>query len=82
VVLKPGIDPVQWSQNGSDDDIYTMAKTDSNGQFTLPDGLERGKTYGTVVGSAKSDYRTVSGSIKVKINSPDTMQVNIQLNKK
>ena len=81
IVLKPGVDPDTWLDNGSDSDIYTYTQTDSQGFFSLPDVLPRGASYGTVVGNSKSDYRSVTGYFDVNDNSPDLMDVTIQLGK-
>ncbi len=47
IVLQPGVTYDAWE---NDDQVYSMAKADTKGKFTLPDLLERGQTYTLVVG--------------------------------
>lgn len=82
IVLNPGIDPDEWLQNsGSESDVYSYAQTDQNGQFKLPDPLERGESYGAVSGSKKLGYPSVTGFIEPKADDPDTISITIRLSK-
>jgi hypothetical protein len=59
-VLKPGIDFAQWgTDNFAEADIFTFAKTDSQGIFALPDKLALDTGY-TIVIYAK-DYKIQYG---------------------
>lgn len=41
IVLNPGVDPAEWLDNPTESDIYSTAVTNSNGNYSLPDPLER-----------------------------------------
>jgi len=83
IVFRPGIDPAEWlnSDSQSDADIYSYTQTDSKGKFILPDLFIKGKNYGTAVGNSKLGYRSVVGSLNIKTDSPETLNLTIQLNK-
>jgi serine protease Do len=48
MVLQPGI---LVRNVASEDDIYTMAETNSNGEYRLPKPLQRGETYSVIIGA-------------------------------
>jgi hypothetical protein len=81
VVLKPGLDPDAWLQNGSDDDIFTWATTDANGYFILPDGLQRGVEYPALAGATSQGYLTATGFFLFEADAPDLVSLDIELNK-
>lgn len=80
-VLQPGVDPYDWLDEGLDSDIYTSAQTDTNGNFTLPERLERNVEYPVLAGSKVLGYRTVIGTLSYKASDPDPVSITIQLTK-
>jgi len=80
VALKPGIDLDQWLQNGTDDDVYTYAMTDNNGNFQLPNAFQRATPYAMMVGN-QLGYRPIRGTINLKPETPDVYAVTFQLSK-
>ncbi len=81
VVLKPGVNVSTWLRNPQDADVFTFTTSDANGDFQMPDGLERGKTYGIAAGNNSMGYPAVSGEIEVKSDSSAVLELPIQLSK-
>lgn len=81
VVLKPGIDPNAWLENGSDSDIFTWIATDVNGFFVLPESLQRGVEYPALAGASSQGYLTVTGYFLFDEGDPDIVTLEIELNK-
>lgn len=49
-ILKTGVSFDDWDQHGyTDDDVFTLSQTDSQGYFSLTDNLERNTPYTLVV---------------------------------
>ena len=82
IVLKSGIDPDDWlDNNGSDSDILTFTQTNANGEWTLPDLLQRGSSYGAIAGNNKLGYQSSTGYIEITKDDPDVIKINIELTK-
>jgi len=81
VILNPGVNPDNWLQNPVESDIYTGTITGTNGYFEIPSPLQRGETYGGVVGNAKLGYSPTTGSIQIPNDAPDTLNLTIQISK-
>lgn len=81
VVLKPGLDPDAWLENGSDADIFTWVATDVNGFFVLPESLQRGVEYPALAGASSQGYLTVTGYFLFDESDPDFVTLEIELNK-
>ncbi len=80
-VLKPGVDPNSWISNPDTSQIFTVAVTDSDGNYTMPDPLPRGQKYGIVVGNNKLGYPSVTAALNIKADAPDTVNLPIKLSK-
>ncbi|NTV36639.1 MAG: hypothetical protein HGA53_06765, partial [Anaerolineaceae bacterium] len=81
VVLKPGVDSTQWLRNPVDADVYSLATTDGQGYYKIPDTLERGKVYGVVAGNTSAGYTTAHGDVEITLDDPDVVELPIQLSK-
>lgn len=81
LVLNPGVDPDAWLDYGEDADIFTSAQTNANGDFVLPERLQRNEEYAILVGSKSLGYRTAVGSLMYKSTDPDTVSITVQLSK-
>lgn len=77
IVLKPGVTYADWE---NDDQVYSMAKTDSKGKFVLPDLLERGQTY-TLVAGLKGYVPVHQDNVKVSETAKDVVDLAIKLQK-
>jgi serine protease Do len=80
-ILKPGFDPDEWVNNPQDDQILTYTQTDNNGNYQMPDALERGQKYGIIVGNNKIGYPSTTGTLSIKSDAPDTVQLSLKLSK-
>ncbi len=81
MVLNPGVTIEQFvNDNTPDSEIFSFAQTDSSGQFTLPDTMERNQKYSVLVGA--KGYKTLStDDFLIKDSDPDPLQLDIQLSK-
>ncbi len=79
LVLKPGItlDTFQWT----DEELYTMAESDRNGFFKLPDLLERGECYTMIMG-ADGYWPFGEDDVCVGQTADDIIELTIQLEKR
>ncbi len=77
VVLKPGITYDEWE---TDDQVYTSAKADKQGEFNLPDLLERGETY-TLVGGLKGYVPVYEDNVLVNEDADPVIELTIKLQK-
>ncbi len=77
-ILNPGVDLDAWTDNPQDADVYSFAEADDNGNYFLPDLLERGFTYPGV--AAASGYRPNEGSLTIDDADPDVMVIDLELN--
>lgn len=75
MVLQPG---VLVRNIASEDDIYTMAETNSNGEYRLPKPLQRGESYSIIVGAL--GHRPVhQDSVYISPDLPSPYEVNVAL---
>ncbi len=80
VVLKEGIDPEAWLNDGTDDDVLAFARTDSKGQFELNAQVPTNVALPWIVGA--KGYRTiVESAYTIEENSDDPYILNITLQK-
>ncbi len=76
VVLKPGIKLADFE--GKEEQVYTAAKTDRNGDFSLSDPLIRGESYSMF--AAAEGYRPVGGDdIRVGDDVESPLELEIEL---
>ncbi len=57
VVLNEGVAAQEWLQDGTDEDIFASAKTDSKGQFVLDNPIEIGVPHSWLIGA--QGYRSI-----------------------
>jgi len=76
IVLKPGItiDSFNWS----DDEVYTYAQADRNGNYELPDPLVRGETYSMLVG-AQGYVPVAEDGVTVPTDTESPYQLDVEL---
>lgn len=67
VVLKPGVDPYDWTYDPQEADVYSIAQTDAQGYYALPDPLQPGQVYGVVAGNNKIGYPVITGYLEVAL---------------
>jgi hypothetical protein len=81
VVLNEGVDVATFiKDNFPDSDVYTGAKSDSTGQFTLPDPLKRNTDYSFVVVATGFQPIEVDG-FNIDNSQPDPLVLDVQLSK-
>jgi len=80
-LLKPGDDPDAWVNNPQNDQVYTFTQTDEQGNYQLADPLERGQTYGIIVGNKNIGYPSITGKVTIKSDSPDTITLTLKISK-
>jgi S1-C subfamily serine protease len=78
IVLQPGITYDDW--DGGDESIFTIALTDKRGQFQLPDLLPRGESY-TIIAGAEDYYDNYEDDVVVDDSTPDSVDLNLTLQK-
>ena len=81
LILKPGVTVQKFIKGGQkDSDVFTAAKTDSKGQFTLQDTLERNTEYSIIV--AAKGYKPIGvDKFTIDDQQPDPLQLDITLTK-
>ena len=79
VVLKPGVDPDEWFENGTEEEVHTWAETDASGYFRLNNPLERGVEYPAFSGAADQGYLTADGFLLFGPDDPDVVVYEIEL---
>ena len=57
VVLNEGVVAKEWLQDGTDEDIFASARTDSKGQFVLDNPIEIGVPHSWLIGA--QGYRSI-----------------------
>jgi serine protease Do len=79
MVLNPGIslDTFQWT----DDEIYTTAETDRQGNYELPRLLERGQCYTMIMG-AEGYWPYGEDDVCVGTDAPSVVDLPVRLEKK
>ena len=81
VVLNEGVTVAQFiKDNFADADVFTGAKSDSTGQFTLPDALKRNTNYSFVIAATGFKDVEVDG-FNIDDTQPDPLVLNVQLSK-
>ncbi len=78
-ILYPGSDLDNWLDRPADDEIFTFAESDANGEYRLPDALPRGKSYPGIV--AATGYRSSDGYLDITAADPETVIVDVELNR-
>ncbi|HEY9076301.1 MAG TPA: trypsin-like peptidase domain-containing protein [Anaerolineaceae bacterium] len=78
-ILKPGVSVEEWLEKGTDDQVFTSARSSTSGAFQLPIRLQRGIQYGLVV--AARGYRVTKGNLNLKADTQDTYSLTFQLSK-
>ncbi len=81
VVLNEGVTVAQFiKDNFANADVFTGAKSDSSGQFTLPDALKRNTDYSFVV--AAKGYKAVEvDGFNIDNSQPDPLVLDVKLAK-
>jgi len=81
LILNPGVTVQKFVKGGQkDSDVFTAAKTDSKGQFTLTDPLERNTEYSIVV--AAKGYKAIGlDKFVIDDQQPDPLQLDITMTK-
>jgi serine protease Do len=81
VVLKPGITYDMWSNNNyAKSDTFTYTQTDANGNYRMPNPLQRNTKY-TVVALAKGYYDQYGDDLVWTDQDPAEYELNIGLSK-
>src|SRR6266498_5960832 len=81
IFLNPGTTVQAFIDGGyKDADVFTGAKTDSKGAFTLPVPVERNVGYSVIV--VAEGYKPVAGDdFKITDTDPDPLQLDVKLTK-
>ncbi|MGQ9903088.1 MAG: carboxypeptidase-like regulatory domain-containing protein [Anaerolineae bacterium] len=81
VVLNEGVVAEDWLQDGTDEDIFASAKTDSKGQFVLDSPIEIGVPHSWLIGA--QGYRVIiQEDWALEEDTEDPLVLNIKLVKK
>jgi serine protease Do len=80
-VLKPGDDPDAWVNDPQNDQVLTFAQTDQQGNYQFPDPLDRGQKYGLIVGNKNIGYPSTTGTVTIKSDAPDTLDLTLKISK-
>jgi hypothetical protein len=81
LILFPGITVQDWVDNDqSDEDVYTAAKSDSKGNFTLESPLEREVEYSLVI-VAKGYKPLAADGFVISADEEDPVQLDIKMTK-
>jgi serine protease Do len=80
-VLKPGNDPDAWVNNPVNDQVLSFTQTDQKGNYQMPDPLARGQKYGLIVGNKNIGYPSTTGTITIKSDAPDTIDLSLKISK-
>jgi hypothetical protein len=78
-LLNPGVNLDDWFDNPNENDVYSFAETDSNGDYILPDLLERGVSYPAI--AAAEGYVPADGFLDIETDDPDIIIVDLELSK-
>lgn len=77
IILNPGVDLDAWINDPNEDDIYTVALTDSKGNYALPDPLERLVEYPVV--AVAEGYYLASGPLRFGMTNPAQITFDVYL---
>ena len=81
VVLNEGVVAADWLEEGTDEDIYASAKTDSKGQFVLDNPVEIGVPHSWLIGA--QGYKPIlQEDWALEEGTEDPLVLNIKLVKK
>ena len=80
-VLKPGFDPDAWVNSPQNDQVLSFTQTDQDGNYQMPDPLARGQKYGIIVGNKNIGYPSVTGTLNIKSDAPDTVTLSLKISK-
>jgi S1-C subfamily serine protease len=80
-VLKPGNDPDAWVNNPVNDQVLSFTQTDQQGNYQMPEPLPRGQKYGLIVGNKNIGYPSTTGTITIKSDAPDTIDLSLKISK-
>ncbi len=80
-VLKPGYDPDAWVNDPQNDQVLTFTQTDQSGNFQMTDTLPRGQKYGLIVGNKNIGYPSTTGTLTIKSDAPDTVNLSLKISK-
>ncbi len=80
-VLKPGYDPDAWVNDPQNDQVFSFTQTDQRGNFQMPDSLARGQKYGLIVGNKNIGYPSTTGTLTIKSDAPDTINLSLKISK-
>lgn len=81
VVLNEGVDAQAWLEDGTEDDVFSSAKTDSKGQFTLDNPIDIGVKHAWLIG-AQGYKPIVKQDMVIEEGAEDPVEMNITLVKK
>ena len=81
IILQPGVSVEDWvADDQPDEDVFTGGKTDSKGQFTLENPLEREVQYAIIV-VAKKYKALANDEFIISADEEDPVQLTIKLTK-
>jgi serine protease Do len=75
--LQPGVNLESWLDDPIEAAVFAYAETDKQGQFQLPQPLERGQRYPGVVYAA--GYRILDGYLEITSDDPETIFLTLEL---
>jgi hypothetical protein len=75
-VLNPGVDPDAWLDAPTESDIFTAAKTDKSGNYTVADKMERQVDYPIVV--VAEGYYSYTFTWRIGLADEGTLYITIQ----
>lgn len=79
--LQPGVSSQQWiDQQYPDSMVYSYALTDAQGNFTLPQTLERGSSY-TLIAAADGYAPVIQDSMAVDDSTSAVVEMTLRLQK-
>ena len=81
VVLNEGVKADAWLEDGTDDDVFASAKTDSKGEFELNNPVDLGVAHDWLVG-AQGYKPVVKEDVMLEEGAEDPVNVTINLVKK
>jgi len=81
IVLNEGVAAQDWLDNGTDDDIYASARTDSKGQFVLDNPIEIGVPHSWLIG-AQGYKSIIEEDWALEEDTEDPLVLDIKLVKK
>jgi hypothetical protein len=77
IVLNEGVDPEAWLEEGTDDDVFSSAKTNSKGQFELDQPIPLGAELGWLIGA--QGYKPIVETFALEEDTEDPLELTINL---